>query len=401
LLILKGFPYILALMLMALSPASGEDLSLGKILEMALQHQAGERAYCPVAAPEVESLAHKLSDANEIGERPEVALGTRNSTPAEIGPKLTNPVEKLYCASLLLAEWNGAEARLGHLKLQTGYQDRLIRVESKRAFLGVDSTANLLEARRLRSRTELESASLIAEEAELHNKICNFFGIAVQDCDRLNEILPEVDFSLATAGSRENSVRAIKLYEDITQMDYAIERSNRLRAMEETALGKSSIGVLLMAHIQEEMKAITLARAEEASEVAALAELKSTGKLEGWLASQSSEKSSEGDFTSREQVVTGSSLQSLMLTPRIESLRVGETAQLMAIETDTNGMVSDATARCQWKVNHGKLAILSSAGALTAIKPGRILVSVEFEGWREVEEIEIVPEVKDEILDEK
>ena len=60
-----------------------------------------------------------------------------------------------------------------------------------------------------------------------------------------------------------------------------------------------------------------------------------------------------------------------------DSLTVGSSLQLKAVEVDAIGNVTDITSRVSWSSSNGQVATISGAGILNAVSAGSVTVSAQ------------------------
>jgi hypothetical protein len=83
-----------------------------------------------------------------------------------------------------------------------------------------------------------------------------------------------------------------------------------------------------------------------------------------------------------------------MTSLRIEgsgTVAVGHKAQLKAIATMSDGTERDVTASADWRSQNNLLAIVSQNGLLSALLPGRNLVTATYDGQQAQQPVTVTP----------
>jgi hypothetical protein len=83
-----------------------------------------------------------------------------------------------------------------------------------------------------------------------------------------------------------------------------------------------------------------------------------------------------------------------MTSLRIEgsgTVAVGHQAQLKAIATMSDGTERDVTASADWRSQNNLLAIVSQNGLLSALLPGRNLVTATYDGQQAQQPVTVTP----------
>jgi uncharacterized protein (TIGR03437 family) len=75
-----------------------------------------------------------------------------------------------------------------------------------------------------------------------------------------------------------------------------------------------------------------------------------------------------------------STLQSIVITPSIANLNVGQTLQLKATATYADGSTGDITATALWTSSNAEIASVSSSGSVTAMGPGGASITAALSG---------------------
>jgi len=417
------------LALVALMPVrmDGAPLSFGQALDLALTRygtlgretagksepnltrtgQAGDAPVCPAPLEDYGALAAHLTAANELGVPEAGALFAGNGEPRAAGAfELRSRRNVILCTALLYAKLEGIAAQRQVVVRQEGFVDRLIDIETRRVVAEVDHPVLLAQAKLLRARTRMESDALQAAEQKARKALAALLGLADGEWSVAAGAMPPLGAEAAASADDTETLQRLLAFRDVLQLDFAAEVSGRLKTARDMELSRVTVGRLVAAHVNEEMKLNALLQIANQVRLARIQLLGAAGGLEGWaLGSAPTEVQGSNAVpvdsraaTAADGAKAGPTLVNILIAPNLKELEAGRSQQYSAIATYSNGHAADVTTKAHWVCSSDTAAVLSSTGVLTGLSPGEVRVSAEFEGLTHTRRLSIAERKPDEFI---
>jgi hypothetical protein len=284
-------------------------------------------------------------------------------------------------------------------------------IESRRVHADFDQPIFLTQAKQLRARTRLESLALSAAEHESRTGLSALIGIAPDQLDVIGDSIPPLPENLISSPDDTEVLQQLLAIRDVVQLDYFAEYTNRLRATQDMVLAKASIGRLVAAHVNEEMKLNALLEVNNQIRLAKIQFLAKSGGLEDWAFGRKVQRvnspsapvgipAAEPPKASTDAVssVGTPSILSILISPAIKKLEGGRSQQFSAIATFSDGHAKDVTAEANWSCSSDTVAVLSTTGLLTGLAVGEVDVNVEYQGLAHSRRVSVTEAPVDEYL---
>jgi hypothetical protein len=370
--------------------------------------QAGARL-CPVPLQNFAALAAQLDSANEMGlpaSGPDFASFPRQAVSTSFALRSKHDI--ILCTALLYAKLEDLQARQRLVHKQEELARRLMDIESRRVSAEVDHPLQLIQAKTLRARIRMESASLDASEQATQSGLASLLSNSIDPLSVVENSMPPLPEEPAAADEDSHVLQRLLAFRDLVQLEYLAAYTNRLRATHDMALARASIGGLVAAELEEMMKLAALVRFNNLVRLAKIQSQGASDDLEEWAFGRArpdggSSGASLEDPTSDAVhdhragllFVQFPRLISLLIAPGIPELPIGKSQQYSAIATDSDGHARDVSAEATWSSSTDTGAVLSTTGLLTALSEGPLTIRVQFQGLTGDRELFVVPPPSD------
>lgn len=280
--------------------------------------------------------------------------------------------------------------------------ERLVRVEKMRIVGGVDGELSLLHAELLESRSRARELRLDGEMQELQSALANMIRIPDGDLEVDLDSIPGASIEAIEEaenhlGDRDNnelqhiqdSIATLRATRDALQLVYLLAERNAVRT---SGLGKATLGDELASHIRADDKLVDLLQVTMELQHAQFGLFEAAGRLEDWADSASSDSNEEqtaerASLDQHDRLAAKSSMRlrdgenehgvaAPLLLPAEGSLRVLGSRQMAAISTGKNSG-KDVTTTVKWSSLNDSVAIVSSFGLVTGLRPGKCTISAK------------------------
>jgi Bacterial Ig-like domain (group 2) len=287
------------------------------------------------------------------------------------------------CAALIFEDLVKLNAEIRVLDDQELNSVRLTEIESRRVDEKIDTSIVLMRAKLLRARTALWAVSLKHSARILRAQLADITGLSAGEVDVDADSMPALPYVKTRIPELQLSMDQLAAIREMAQLEYAIARGERMRIRANTILAKASLGDLIAAYIVEDEKFIVVLDANCAFQKAQLRTLQANGELEKWAFQ--TQVSAHDYLQGQEETpdcepTINSATKSVMLTPAVGSLLVGQAQQFSAIAVFRNGTAKDESSQTVWRSSDNFKAIISRSGFATFLASGQIDIIVTFCG---------------------
>lgn len=310
-------------------------------------------------------------------------------------------------AAITYVQWVSASLQMNVLTQEHETALQLVRTEKRRVVAGVDKDVLLIRARLLEAQSRERMAGLKRERLELRSDLACFTALPESRFDSVSEYPPPLptvaeinadeeaappDWPVGTL-RLQASVEGVAAARDAAQLNYQSSERDAIRA---AGLGKATLGDVLTRNIRADEQFIELLFASSELEVFQLELLDTLGMFDKWAVSDKEpdsaplqrypiEKNSaviptrKISTASSSHVDNSSSVRAILILPSNRSLKVRECRQLAAVSIDERGG-KDATSDVRWSSSNESVAIVSTFGLITGIRPGDVTISATLAG---------------------
>ena len=342
------------------------------------------------------SLEAELSESLEPAANEGPSPAANPDKPSAIEPadrcrQISVPL-RLATAYVLL-DWNDLRYKVLLHEQETAA--RYARVEALRVAAGVDDGSQLVRARLLEARSRARAAHQQREIEELRESLAQLLGK-----ENLEPVLDAVPPPHAGKVREAESVlsqtdpkallRTRPLLEEVAARRDAVQLTYLLavrKARRAAGLPTSTLGEQLDSTIQTDQAFVDLLDASADVERVELQLLDSSGQLQNWAERTGSTRQ---DRAPRLRAVSDHYSEGLLLLPAEEALKARESLQLAAVSTQV-GRGKDVTTAVRWTSSDESVAIVSSSGLVTALRPGTVVISAARGDQDQEKQITVAP----------
>lgn len=270
--------------------------------------------------------------------------------------------------------WDQFQVELVHREHETA--QRLVTIEKKRIVAAVDGEIPLFRAEFLEAHSRARELRLEEEIDGLQFLLAKAIGFPNGPLTATLDSIPEMpsralqatENRLAGRAARKErevqlSIASLRATRDTLQLVYMLAERDAART---AGLGKATIGEELQAQIRSDDKLADLLQVSAELQCARLRFLDMAGVLEDWAESV---KLAPAEKNPRAAFHPVGKASPPLLLPSNGSLRARQSMQLAAISTGIGGG-KDVTGTVEWSSSNDAVAIVSSAGLITALRPG-------------------------------
>jgi hypothetical protein len=312
----------------------------------------------------------------------------------------------VFQAASSYAQLSWVEFELDLLQQEHQTCERLIEIEKKRIVAGVDGEVSLFQAEYLETRSRARE-SILQEEARTRRSVLaaaigspgEALKVQLDSIPEIsNDLMEEAELRIAHRENRESRlldlpIASLSATRDALQLTYVLADRDAVRAV---GLGKATLGDQLQAQIRADDKLVDLLEATRALEHTKLEFLSAGGLIEQWAAAtdlppgdeqaarvspihplNEPEAVNAGRSQTEPNKVAPSTPRGPLLLPANERLRVRRSRQLAAISVGI-GSGKDITRTVTWSSSNEAVAIVSSFGLITGLRPGKTTISAKF-----------------------
>lgn len=310
----------------------------------------------------------------------------------------------VLCTAIAYAELGKVNAQIQVIQRQQMAAVRLVNVESQRVVARVDNPIVLTRAKLVAARARVWAAALEGEQQELRQQLADFTGLPVEAIEPVTNSmppLPDLTYALPSVQAKLGQLAAVR---DVAQLEYLLARLNRDQAKAKALLATANLGDLIAAHITEEEKFNVLLQTNFELQRARLQLLQVTGELETWALDGTGAgpgvstlvaggpdtiPAPTSRFSAPQALRAMPAVKSIMITPAVSTLMVGQSQQFSAIAVYSDGSAKNATSEATWRCSSNSDAIVSASGLLTALASGQVTLSATNFGITEAQRITI------------
>ncbi len=285
---------------------------------------------------------------------------------------------------------------------------RMVAIEKMRVVVGVDEDVSLIRARLLEAQSRARVAVLESEELELREDLSYLTGLPDDQIETIPGSVPPLRVEAGTSASGQTiqphcyiviaklqaSVKELAAARDAAQLTYLLVERDAIRT---AGLGKATLRKELASQVGADEKFVALLDATCELQMAQFELLDSIGKFENWAVSvendkpallqrHSDDKSIPMTHTRKsgtsllDIAVAQASVKTILLLPYDETLKVRECRQLAAVAIGSDRRGKDATSVVRWSSSNESVAIVSTSGLITGLRPGHVVISATLAG---------------------
>jgi len=352
----------------------------------------------------------------DIVKRIQNLSGWRNTLVLDSLLDVARPVDELAQSHNLLGIDNGAlhdkatlacllayinlakiNVQLDILKIRDQITRHLLLIESERILDEVDDPSAMYLAKLSRARAELKAAELEPVRYQLLALLSALTGL---EQNKIEPVLDSIPTSIDTkwvamiANDSTLSADEHRLIEELRRRSFGRDQaqaeeclaflaSNKMEVASE--LGRVGLGSDELGYVSELEKLDAFVQVAFQVESTEAEFFQKTHKLSAWLSGVQSTVENGSSADSFHSVIVPFDIA---ISPAISKIQVGQSVQLYAFVIDEKGRAADKSSDMFWSVNTWN-AVISDSGLITALTPGRVMVSVSYSGTTETLSINV------------
>jgi hypothetical protein len=301
----------------------------------------------------------------------------------------------VLCTALAYAKLAAINSQMAILRGQEVTAERLLKVEIQRVVKRMDDPVVLSRAKLLLARTRMLAAKLECSALRSRKQLAELTGLPQGKIELVADSVPPLlEVSSADIEMRA-CMRQVSAARDVAQLEHVLVRTQRMSTRGKVVTGKANLGDLLAAYIAEDEKFVALLETNFAFDSAKLQMLDVNGRLENW-AMDTAPRPEEGMIAQTitassvpETATTSPAVRSIMITPGVSKLSVGQSQQFSAIAIYSKASARNVTSEAVWQCSSNSDVIVSSSGLVTALATGQVRVTANFGGVSQPRQIKI------------
>jgi hypothetical protein len=318
----------------------------------------------------------------------------------------------VLCTAIAYANLANVNSQMEVLRRQQAAAVRLIHIQTRRVVREIEDPVLLTRAKLLEARTRMWNAALEGSALRLRRQLADLTGLTEKQIELVaDSMAPLPDLSPADP-EMQAAMRQVTAARDVAQLEHVLARTQRLSTRGKMVVGKANLGDLVAASIAEDEKLVALLEMNFAFERAKMQLLQASGRLEEW-ALEARQKSQSFTVAAPEKAVTAPTnmpvsvperasttpgVLSIMITPGVSKLLVGQSQQFSAIAIYNDGSAKNATSEATWRCSSNSDAIVSTSGLVTALAIGEVTITATVSGVSQPRRVEVAVDNSDPLL---
>jgi hypothetical protein len=350
-----------------------------------------------VIVPPSRSSQVELKDLHDVRAISSDVISRPGANPDSESLHQSCPLVLVVASVYSRAVWD--DFQLEVLQKQHDATLRLVKIEKRRILAHVDGELPLLQAELIEAQSRVRTEQLKREMQELRSFLARLLRTPSGQLDLVPQSVPGVrtaeiedaEGRLAASDAAalcrvHSTIAGLAAVRDTSQLAYLLAERDAIRAV---GLGKATIDQELSAQIRADDKFVDLLEAASELQRARFGLLASARRLDVWGEAELAESpvgegptsgrvehllsSASGPSGSHDGSKSHNSFSSLLILPSVESPPPRKSVQMAAITTGANGG-KDVTANARWESTNESIAVVSSFGLVTCLRPGQTTI---------------------------